>query len=168
MNKIILKQLLILLIAPVCLFSFTSKPDRLNFSGDWKLNESKSDLGQYANFATRSITTLQSNDSIAISRTSPSMDGEDITTHETLTFDGKECQTNLMGDSKKIASLKWADDGKTFTVTFKLHLDFNGQQIEIDGTEKWDMTDDGKTLVLETNSSSSFGDISTKSVFDKQ
>jgi hypothetical protein len=96
------------------------------------------------------------------------MNGDDFTSNETLTFDGKECQSNLFGESKKIASLKWADDGQSFTITYKLMLDFNGQQTEVDGTEKWSMTDEGKTLVLENNSSSSFGDLSTKAVYEKQ
>lgn len=163
-----LKQFFILLLAPAFLLSFTNKPDHANFSGDWKLNEGKSDLGQFANYATRSIKTMQDNDSITIARTAPSFNGDDFTSHETLTFDGKECQSNLFGESKKMASVKWADDGQSFTITYKLMLDFNGQQNEIDGTEKWSMADDGKTLVLENNSSSSFGDLSTKAVYDKQ
>src|SRR5574338_1499898 len=160
MKQPFLKQLFILIVAPAFLLSFTSGPDHLNFSGEWKLNEGKSDLGQFASFATRAIKTVQDNDSITISRTAPSMNGGDFTTHETLTFDGKESQTNLFGESKKIASIKWADDGQSFTVTYKLLLDFNGQQSEVDGTEKWSMADGGKTLVLENNSTSSFGDLS--------
>ncbi|HWC53976.1 MAG TPA: hypothetical protein VG676_10360 [Chitinophagaceae bacterium] len=163
-----LKQLFIFILAPAFLVSFTFKPDHVNFSGDWKLDEGKSDLGQFANYATRSIKTIQNNDSISIARTAPSMNGDDFTSNETLTFDGKECQSNLFGESKKIASLKWADDGQSFTITYKLMLDFNGQQTEVDGTEKWSMTDEGKTLVLENNSSSSFGDLSTKAVYEKQ
>ncbi|HVT86920.1 MAG TPA: hypothetical protein VHD35_17085 [Chitinophagaceae bacterium] len=168
MKKPFLKQLFVLLLAPAFLLSFTLKPDHTNFSGDWKLNEGKSDLGQFASYATRSIKTVQDNDSISIARTAPSMNGDDFTSHETLTFDGKETESPLFGESKKIASAKWADDGQSFTITYKLMLDFNGQQNEIEGTEKWSLADGGKTLVLENNSSSSFGDLSTKAVYDKQ
>ncbi|HYM95373.1 MAG TPA: hypothetical protein VET23_14645 [Chitinophagaceae bacterium] len=168
MKKPFLKQLLILLAAPVFLLSFISKPGHVNFSGQWKLNEGKSDLGQFASFATRSIKTEQNDDSISIDRTAPSMNGDDFTTHETLTFDGKESESKLFGESTKKASVKWADDGQSFTITYKLLLDFNGQQNEVNGTETWSLSDDGKTLVLDNKSSSSFGDLATKSVFEKQ
>lgn len=150
------------------LFSFTSLPDRANFSGNWELDASKSDLGQFADFATHTIKADQQADSITISRTAPSFSGDDYTAVETLTFDGKQSNTKLGGESTKSSSLKWADDGQSFSETYKLMLDINGQQTEIDGTEKWSLTDDGKTLVIENSSSSSFGDISTKAVYTKQ
>ncbi|MBS1622294.1 MAG: hypothetical protein JST10_06790 [Bacteroidetes bacterium] len=168
MKKPFLKQLLIWLIAPAFLLSFTTKPDHANFSGDWNLNTGKSELGQFADFATRIIKSTQSSDSISIARTSTSMEGEDITTNETLTFDGKESNSKLNGQSTKKSSLKWADDGQSFSITYQLSLDFGGQQMDISGTEKWSLADNGKTLVVENNSSSSFGDMYTKSVYDKQ
>lgn len=168
MKKSLLTQLLILVLAPVFLLSFTSLPDRVNFSGEWKLNPDKSDLGQFANFATTSIKTDQSNDAIIIARTAPSFQGDENTTSETLTFDGKETATKLIGESSKKSKMKWTDDGQSFSITYTLNLDFNGQQMVIQGTEKWSLANDGKTLVVENNSSSDFGDMTTKSVYDKK
>lgn len=168
MKIFFLKQLLVLVAAPTLLFSFISRPDRINFSGNWELNADKSDLGQFADYATHTIKADQQADSITISRTAHSFNGDDNTTLETLTFDGKQSNTKLLGESTKSASLKWADDGQSFSETYKLMLDFNGQQMEINGTEKWSLTDDGKTLVVENSSSSSFGDISTKAIYTKQ
>ena len=163
-----MKKISLFLLASSFLFAFTSKPDKANFSGEWKLNESKSDLGQFASFATRTIKTNQTNDSINIARTAPSFNGDDFTTNETLTFDGKESESKLFGNSTKKASAKWSEDGQTFTITYKLLLDFNGQQNEVNGTEVWSLSDGGKTLVLQNNSSSSFGDLATKAVYEKQ
>lgn len=168
MKRNFLKQLFIFIAAPVFLFSFISKPDHADFSGQWQLNEGKSELGQFSNFATKSIKATQNETSIAISKTSASMEGDDVTTEETLTFDGKESESKLFGDSKKKATMKWAEDGQSFTITFSLSLDFGGQQMDITGTEKWSLSDGGKTLVVESNSTSSFGDMVTKSVFDKK
>lgn len=168
MKRSLIPSLFIFLLAPALLLSFTFKPDHTNFSGQWELNKDKSDLGQFADFAPHTIKADQTDDSITISRTAPSFNGGDNTTTETLTFDGKECESTLFGDSKKKDSLKWSDDGKSFTITYKLLLDFNGQQNEVNGTEAWSLSDDGKTLTLQGNSTSSFGDMSTKAIYEKQ
>lgn len=168
MRKHFLNSLSVFLLAPIFLFAFVSKPDHANFSGEWKLNESKSDLGQFANFATRTIKTNQTSDSIQIARTAPSFTGEDYTTSETLSYDGKETESNLFGNSKKKASSKWSDDGRSLTITYTLYLDFNGQTTEISGKEKWTLSDGGNTLTLENNSTSSYGDLATKAVYEKQ
>ena len=168
MKKHFLRSISFFLLAPIFLFAFVAKPDHANFSGEWKLNEGKSDLGQFANFAIRTIKANQTNDSIQIARTAPSFNGGDATTNETLTFDGKQSESSLFGNSKKKASAAWSDDGQALTITYTLSLDFNGQTTEVSGKEKWTLSDGGKTLTLENNSSSSFGDLSTKSVYEKQ
>lgn len=162
-----LKRLSAFLIAPALFLAFTSAPDKANFSGEWKLNEGKSDLGQYAAFAPRKIKVEQKADAITISKTAPSFSGEDVTISETLPFDGKEVETAIYGNSKRKASAKWSDDGQTFTITYNLTLDFNGQTTEIKGTETWTLGDGGKTLVSQNNSTSSYGDIQAKGVYDK-
>lgn len=162
-----LKKLATFLIAPALLFSFTSLPDKANFSGEWKLNESKSELGQFAAFAPRKIKVEQKDDAITISKTSPSFSGEDVTVSETLPFDGKEVETTIFGNSKRKATAKWSDDGQTLTITYNLLLDFNGQTNEIKGTETWVLGDGGKTLVSQNNSTSSYGDIQAKGVYEK-
>ncbi len=161
------KKLLAFLIAPALFLSFTSLPDKANFSGEWKLNEGKSDLGQFAAFAPRKIKVEQKDDAIAITKTSPSFNGDDVTISETLTFNGKEAETTIFGNSKRKATAKWSDDGQTLTISYDLMLDFNGQQNEIKGTETWTLSDGGKTLVSQNNSSSSFGDIAAKGVYEK-
>ncbi len=168
MNNAI-KKLLILFIVPAFLLSFKNiKADHANFSGDWSLNEGKSDLGQFGPYAPRKIKVEQKDDAITISKTAPSFTGEDVTTTETLSFDGKETESTVFGTSKRKASAKWSDDGKTLTITYDLMLDFNGQTTEIKGTETWALADSGKTLASQNNSSSSFGDIAAKGVYEKQ
>ena len=143
-------------------------PDRANFSGEWKLNEGKSDLGQLAPYATRIFKVKQTDDSISFARTAPTFTGEEFTAMETLSFDGKESESNLAGTSKKKASAKWSDDGQTLTINYTLLLDFNGQVTEVKGTETLSFSDGGQTLVSQSSSSSSFGDFTTKAVYDKQ
>lgn len=165
--KSLLKKSLAFLVAPAIFLSFTSSPDKANFSGEWKLNESKSDLGQFGQYAPRTIKVEQRADSIMISKTAPSFNGDDVTVSETLPFDGKEMETTIFGSSKRKASAKWSDDGQTLTIAYNIMLDFNGQTTEIKGTETWTLADGGKTLISQNNSSSSFGDIQAKGVYEK-
>jgi hypothetical protein len=96
------------------------------------------------------------------------MDGGDATQVETLSFDGKETETTVFGNSKRKASAKWSDDGNALTVNYVLHLDFNGQTFDVKGTETWTLSSDGKTLTVQTNASSPQGDLAAKAVYDKQ
>jgi len=157
-----------LLVAPAFLLAFTSTVYKSNFSGEWKLNESKSELGEFGRFAVRAIKADQKEETITITRTSPSFNGDEMTYSETLSYDGKETETSIYGTSKRKSSGKWSDDGKSLTINYVLLLDFNGQTTEIKGNELWTLSQDGKNLTSQVNSTSPQGDFSWKAVYDKQ
>lgn len=164
------KKLSTLVLASFTLFAFTSLTDKANFSGSWALNEGKSDFGQRgARFAVKTIKADQKADAIAITRTSPSFNGgEDVTTTENLTFDGKEVQSTGVANSTKKSTLKWAEDGQTFTITSNTSMERNGQTFEFSSTETWSLSDGGKTLTINVVSKSPRGETTTKAVYDKQ
>src|SRR5689334_3916947 len=165
---VLLKKLTPLVIAPILLLSMTSQKN-VDFSGEWKLNESKSDMGQFPPIVPLKIKSEQKADSLAITKTSPGFDGgAEVVASETLGFDGKEVETNVApGNSKRKASAKWSDDGQTLTITYTLMLDFNGQTTEIKGAETWALSNDGKTLTTTNTSTSSFGENTYKGVYEK-
>ena len=168
MKAVFATRLFALLLAPAFLFAFTTKGGISNYSGEWKLNESKSELGQFDRFAVRSIKAEQTEASIAITRTQPSFNGDDMTSTESLSFDGKETETTVFENGKRKATAIWSDDGKNLVISYTLNLEFNGQSMEIKGTDTWTVSDDGKTLTVQTNSSSPQGEFSWKAVYDKQ
>jgi hypothetical protein len=169
MNSLFLKKFPLLLIVPLFMFSFINAPDRANFSGDWSLNEGKSELGDFGGrFAARKIKAEQKDESITISKTAPGFNGGERTTTETLTFDGKESETEIFNGAKKKSVLKWADDGKGFTITYTMTFERDGQTTEIKGTETWSLANDGKSFTSQVASSSSQGDVSIKAIYDKQ
>jgi hypothetical protein len=168
MKAFLSKRILGLLIAPAFLFAFTFKADRTNFSGEWKLNEGKSELGEFARFATKVIKAEQKQDAMTISKTAPTFNGDDATVTETLTFDGKEIETTVFGTAKRKSTAKWSEDGKTFTINYTLVFEFNGQTSEVKGSEVWTLSEDGKALNLQINASSPQGELSSKAVYDKQ
>ena len=168
MKQFSFKNVSLLFISAILFSAFGFKPAATNFSGKWKLNEAKSDLGQFANFATKLIEVQQYADSMSISRTAASFDGNDAITIERLTFNGKESESTLFGESKKKSTASWSQDGTTLTITYNIKMEFNGQSNEIKGTELWTMADEGKMLTVKNSASSSFGEFETTSVYEKQ
>src|SRR5205085_8878203 len=164
-----MNKLLFSLIAPAAiLFSFTSMPDHASFSGDWKLNEGKSELGDFGGrFAPRSIKVDQKQDNITIAKTRPGFNGGDpVTTSMTLTFDGKETETTGFGNSKTKSTAKWSDDGQALMIGSTTSFERDGQTSEFKGTETWTLTKDGSLSVV-TVSSSPRGENTIKAVYSK-
>ena len=171
MNTISVKRLLPLLVATVFLLSFTYKPAPINFSGSWKLNEGKSELGDFgARTAAKRIKIEQKDNAITIDRVVTNRDGEETTRTETLTFDGKATESaGGFGNSKRKSTAKWSADGSTLIISYTITFDRDGQTNEFTGTESWTESSDGKTITLKTQSSRpGGGDTSTTAVYDKQ
>jgi hypothetical protein len=166
MKKLFSKQLLVLLLAPALLSSFIAFTEKANFSGEWKLNEGKSELGEFGGrFAARTIKVEQKEEAITISKTAPSFNGGDNTTTETLSFDGKESETTVFGNSKKKSTLKWSDDSQSFIISYSIAFERNGETSEFKGIETWSLKDGALSLV--TVSSSPRGENTTKAIYNK-
>jgi len=164
------KKLLAAVIVSSTLVSFSTKADRANFSGGWALNEGKSDFGQRgARFATKTIKVEQKDDAITITRTTPSFQGgDDVTTTETLGFDGKEVQGTGFGGSVRKSTLKWASDEQSFSINSTTTGERNGQSFTFSGTETWTLGDGGKSLVITSVRTTQQGEVTTKAAYDKQ
>ncbi|MEI6950027.1 hypothetical protein V9K67_22770 [Paraflavisolibacter sp. H34] len=138
-----------------------------DLSGEWKLNEQKSELGQFgANLAPKSLKVQSVADAVSIERTALTRNGEERTTKERLTFDGKEAETAIYGNSKKKSTAKWSPDGQVLTVNSTILFDRNGETMEIKVTETWKLAEGG-LLSVESTSTSSWGTNTMKLVYDK-
>lgn len=140
-----------------------------NLSGEWKLNEGKSDLGQFGRGAAKKIK-VESHDAQGISfeRTTTNQNGEDVVRKEKLTFDGKEVEstaTGGFGTSKTKATAKISDDAMDVSSTVIFERD--GQPMEMKRKETWKLSEGGQVLTIEVSTSSSFGDNTMKLVYDK-
>jgi hypothetical protein len=168
MKKILLSNICYALLIPCfLLFSFTTINYRANFSGDWKLDESKSELGNAAGRVARSLKAEQKDNDITISRTTPGFNGGDpVTTTYTVTYDGKVTESEGFGGSKRKSTAKWSDDGLTLTINSVMNFERDGQTMEFKSNETWSLTSDGLLSVV-THSSSSRGESTTKAVYSK-
>jgi len=154
-------------IAAMLFSSFASHAQRASFTGDWKLDEAKSELGEFGGRAARSIKAEQKNDSIKVTRVTPGFNGGDpVTSAVTLTYDGKITESEGFGGSKRKSTAKWSDDGKTLVISNIINFERDGQSFEIKSTENWTITKDGLLSVV-TNSSSPRGESTMKAVYTK-
>jgi len=156
-----------LLLSAIFLFSFNTIDVRTNFSGDWKLDESKSELGEFGGRVARSVKADQKDNDITVTRTTPGFNGGDpVTTTLTLTYDGKVTESEGFGGSKRKSTAKWSDDGLTLTISNIMTFERDGQTSEFKSTETWSMTKEG-SLSIVTQSSSPRGEFTTKAIYSK-
>src|SRR6201999_1420541 len=82
-------------------------PANPDFSGNWVLNESKSDLGQYGGrMAARKLTITADANGLSSDKTQNGPNGEMKVTDK-LSFDGKETESVFFGENKKKSTAKW-------------------------------------------------------------
>jgi len=141
--------------------------DKVNFAGEWSLNEDKSDFGDGPAFAAIKIFVKQEGNTITIERTRMGRDGEERTSSETLTMDGKEnINEGERGTSNSVVT--WSDDGTTLTIKSVREFNRQGETFEMNSTEVWTLTEDGENLKIQSDISSSRGERSVSLVYDKK
>lgn len=143
------------------LFAIVAKAQTTDFSGSWKLNTAESTLNQEFTMAPAEMNIEQKGNDIKIEKLS-SFQGENFTTIDKLTLDGKESVNTGFMDSQKKSTTNWSDDKKSINVNSKIV--FDGGEITL--TENYKMN--GKKLVIDSGSTSSFGDSKETFVFDKK
>lgn len=133
-----------------------------DFTGKWKLNNSESKLNDQFTFAPGEVIINQEANSINVEKHS-NFQGEDFTTIEKYSLDGQECVNEVWQGSKKKSVATWDGKKQLLTVKSKLPIQ-DGEEISI--TEVYKLEDND--LVVESNTSSSFGDSNETIVYKKQ
>ncbi len=131
-----------------------------NLTGDWKLNISKSDLGEMPppSSMTQKVTHEDPKLKVAVKQSS---DMGEFEFEASYTTDGKEC-VNTIRDNESKSVVKWDGDALLFDTKGKFgDNDFNLK-------DKWTLSADGKVLTVERHFSSSMGEGDQKLVFEKQ
>ncbi len=140
-----------------CATAAFAKP---NFTGEWKMNPSKSDFGMMPAPSSIVQKITHSEPDLRVVSTQVGQQGE-FTSDSKYTTDGKEC-VNKFREFERKSTLKW--DGDTLMIESK--MEFQGNPVTI--TERWSLSEDGKTLTVNRHFSSSLGEGDAKTVLDKQ
>ena len=135
--------------------------DKPNFSGDWKLNASKSNFGPIPAPATYARKVTHAEPSITIEDTQTGTAAGDQHDTRTYTTDGKEISYQANGADVK-AALTW--DGDALQINAKASI----QGMDLVIKDKMTLTDGGKTLTDAVHIALPQGELDLTMVFDKQ
>jgi hypothetical protein len=142
-----------------------------NFSGKWGFDKTKSSAGtvesKYEGAVTRQIT--QNSTKIAYCDIYSRKGSSDWkTTDESFNLDGKEQIKKDRANSRK-KSAKWSQDKKILTLTYMETYVEEKVSKELLIAESYKLSDDGKTLTIETFSKNQVtGETKTKSIYHKK
>jgi hypothetical protein len=163
------KSILVILSVLFFILSSFSNEENTNFTGKWKFNESKSELGEgrFRGAATQ-LTVSQNENELQIERLSVRPSGEEFRSTEKLTLDGKECTNVVFGDRERKSTATWSEDGHSLTISSVMIFEREGEKMTINTTETWNLSDDGNSLTIDYTSTSPRGERKNKFVYDKE
>jgi hypothetical protein len=149
-------------ILTLVLFSSIAIGQKVNYSGEWKLNDSKSELFYDFSMAPVSLTVKHTKKTLDLKAVNV-WDGQEIVNESHFTLDGKENENTGAG-------------GNVTTSTAEVNKETNAIKIITNGSSEgvgdWTSTQilsskDGN-LVIHFEAASDMGEMAEKYVFDKQ
>jgi len=138
--------------------AFAAAPD---LSGNWKLNGSKSDFGQFPPPSSLSQKITHTEPTLKV-ETKMSSDMGDMEFTGNYTTDGKESTNQGFGGSEAKSTAKWV--AETLVMETKGSFGDNAYTMK----DKWSLSGDGKVLTILRHFSSGMGELDQKLVFEKQ
>jgi len=132
-----------------------------NFSGDWKLNNSKSTFGEMPAPLSMSSKITHDDPKVTTAIKLVGDQGEFEMSASYMT-DGKQSTNQGMGGSATTSTAKW--DGDTLSIDTKGKFGENEFTLQ----DKWNLSADGKVLTMQRTFKSSMREGEQKLVFDKQ
>jgi hypothetical protein len=156
------------LFALAALACVSSAQDHPNFAGTWKLNSSKSNVGDYGP-STRTDVITQDGSKFTDKVTSTTPMGEASYTLN-FTADGTKATIPPNSPQSAMGNLTLLDvtaawNGATLVLT--TDSSFQGQ-VDVASKAVYTLSADGKTLTMANHVSTSMGEFDTSYVFDKQ
>lgn len=151
-----------------------SQGSKVNFSGKWALNASKSNFGQApqgggqrpGGFGGGDFLATQEANLLTVERTRTGQDGQQITTTSKYTLDGK-VSVNSTGRGESKSTATWSADGKSLTIVTTRTFERDGQTTEFKTTEVWTLPSQN-TLTITSTMSTPNGERTTTAVYDRK
>ncbi|MGA3205770.1 MAG: hypothetical protein ABSF12_25020 [Bryobacteraceae bacterium] len=134
--------------------------DKPDFSGNWKLDADKSTFGPMPPPTSMTRKVVHKDPDLSVDQAQSGDQGDQNTSMKYST-DGKETTNSMMGNDVKSKAV-W--EGKTLVITSAAN--FGGADVKL--TDKWSLSDDGKTLTDVLGISAPQGDFEMTFVLVKQ
>lgn len=152
------KSIFIIVLALVSAASFGQKA---KFSGEWKLNEGKSELGDQFSLGPKTLLVEHTKKTLDLNSISE-FDGQEMEIKQHLTLDGEECENVGLMESVTKSTATYDKKAKTITIVTR----GSAQGFNYTLTQTMSMKDDN--LVMESEAASDMGEMTETFVFDKQ
>ena len=150
-----------------------------NFEGVWKLDASKSELDEKVRFTAMTMTVNQTNEALSIKKKAET--DNDLPSNvqrikvsskdkrgEIYKLDGTETSSELDGEAEGEVKFKTETENEGKLILIKnINLNYMGNEINTTITETWELSSDGKTLIVNSKTETQRGEIVSKMVFDK-
>jgi hypothetical protein len=149
-------------ILALVLFSSVAIGQKVNYSGEWKLNESKSELGYDFSMAPKSVSVQHAKKTLDL-KTVNVWEGQEMVNESHFTLDGKECTNTGFGGTETTSTAVYDKKTKTLTIETNGYADGIGDWTSI---QVMSMKEDD--LVIDFTAASDMGEITEVYVFNKQ
>ncbi len=142
-----LKKMYVLFVAVMLVLSFViTAEDKTDFSGTWSFSREKSQFDQGGDrFVPVTIQVDQKDNFITLQRTYQREYEDDIVDSLSFTLDGKENESRIW-NSPRIITARWSEDQKELTIKTKITFTRDGQESEMNSTDKWTLQEEGQQL----------------------
>lgn len=135
--------------------------EKPNFSGQWKLNNAKSDFGPMPGGPEKFERTIDHKEPNLKMTTVQAFQGQERTNDVEYVIDGTEKTVETPMGPIQVTPV-WK--GENLEITVKREIQGN----QIKSVETWSLSEAGKVLTVKTDISTPQGDFSLKFVLDKQ
>ena len=163
-NKLIKSAIYISIVIFVFAATISANAQQINFSGQWKLNTSKSEFGKVPPYAAvKQFDIQQQNNVISIKRVTIDEKDKEYITSERDDINSKP-ESFLMADHRtKTNTLSWSEDGKMLTTVSTYSAPDDPTDITSKISQTWSISSAGEFVVTLTTKS-----YTIKAVYDKQ
>jgi hypothetical protein len=141
---------------------------QINLSGSWAFKEQQSVFGTlYANGSPKTVVIQQEADAISLTKITAST-GSDVTTTETVTFDGKPAESTTASKRKKLITGSWSSDKKSFIEMALVYDAVDSTKLFFRTTDTWSL-DNGSLILDRKAENQANGEIwESKATYDKR
>lgn len=143
----------------------------VSFSGTWILNAEKSDQpggggrGGRGMMQPSKLVITQDAEKLVVETTRQGRGGSPVSETATYTLDGQECENGPEGRTA-VSVVEWAEGHQSLTLFTERNFSRNGQTFTMESQAVWKL-EEGR-LVITTTMTTPRGDMTTKTVYDKQ
>jgi hypothetical protein len=159
-------------IAALCtifLLAFFATKAQTDFSGGWTFNNQQSISGTlYSNGSPKQIVIRQKDKTMFMQKVSTNADGNDYTTVDTLSFDGKPFVSTTLSKRYKETTLQWNNTKDGFTTTGNAFNPADKTKVDIRTTDRWSIENDQLVLVRKVENFTNGEVWKSKATYDKQ